>query len=74
MATLKKQLSIFFADLPEKTDSLPKGKPIAVTCSVGNRSRIGASILERNGFENVSNVLGGITAWNNLGYPIIKGT
>ena len=60
---------LFFADLPEKTDSLPKDKPIAVTCSVGNRSSIGASILERKGFQNISNILGGITAWKNLGYP-----
>ena len=26
---------IFFADLPGKSGSLPKDKPIAVTCSVG---------------------------------------
>jgi hydroxyacylglutathione hydrolase len=71
---VKEATRLFFADLPEKTYSLPKGKPIAVTCSVGNRSSIGASILEREGFGNVSNVLGGMTAWNNLGYPTIKGT
>jgi rhodanese-related sulfurtransferase len=35
---------------------------------------IGASILESKGFENVSNVLGGMTAWFNLGYPTKKGT
>lgn len=63
---------IFFADLAEKADSLPKDKAIAVTCSVGKRSSIGASVLERKGFENVSNVLGGMTAWTNLGYPIRK--
>jgi hydroxyacylglutathione hydrolase len=61
---------LFFADLPEKADALPKNKPIAVACSVGNRSSIGASILERKGFQNISNVLGGMTAWNTLGYPI----
>jgi hydroxyacylglutathione hydrolase len=71
---IEKATRIFFADLPEKTDSLPKGKPIAVTCSVGNRSSVGASILERKGFGKVSNVLGGMTAWNNLGYPTTKGT
>jgi hydroxyacylglutathione hydrolase len=71
---VKEATRLFFADLPEKTYSLPKGKPIAVTCSVGNRSSIGASILEREGFGNVSNVLGGMTAWNNLGYPTTKGT
>ncbi len=60
---------IFFADLPEKVDFLPKDKPIAVTCSVGNRSSIAVSILQRAGFKNVSNVLGGMTAWTNLDYP-----
>ena len=63
---------IFFADLPEKTGSLPTDKPIAVTCSVGNRSSIAVSMLERAGFKNVSNVLGGMTAWKNLGYPTKK--
>ena len=37
---------IFFADLTAKAGSLPKDKPIAVTCSVGNRSSIGAQRLE----------------------------
>ena len=64
--------TIFFADLPQKTDSLPKDKPIAVTCSVGNRSSIAVSILERAGFGSVSNVLGGMTAWTSLGYPTKK--
>ncbi len=63
---------IFFADLPQKIDELPKDKPIVVTCSVGNRSSIALSILERAGFEDVSNMLGGMTAWTNLGYPIKK--
>ena len=60
---------IFFADLPKNMDSLLKDNPIALTCSVGNRSSVAASILQRAGFKNVSNVLGGMTAWNNQGYP-----
>ena len=63
---------IFFGDLAEKTCSLPKDKSIAVTCSVGNRSSIGASILKREGFKEVFNVLGGMNAWENLGYPMKK--
>jgi hydroxyacylglutathione hydrolase len=65
---------IFFVDLPEKAGSLPTDKPIAVTCSVGKRSSIASSLLERAGFKNVSNVLGGMTAWYNLGYPTKPGT
>jgi hydroxyacylglutathione hydrolase len=65
---------LFFADLFEKADSLPNNKPIAVTCSVGNRSSIASSMLERRGCRNIINVLGGMTAWANLGYPTIKET
>jgi hydroxyacylglutathione hydrolase len=65
---------MFFGELAEKTGSLPKDKPIAVTCSVGNRSSIGASILKRKGFKEVYNVLGGVNAWENLGYPMEKNT
>ncbi len=63
---------IHFAELSENTGSLPKDKPIAVTCSVGNRSSIAVSILEKAGFTDVVNVLGGMTAWTNLGYSIQK--
>ena len=60
---------IHFAELKEKIGVLPKDSPIAVTCSVGNRSSVAVSILERAGLKNFSNVLGGMTAWTNLGYP-----
>jgi hydroxyacylglutathione hydrolase len=63
---------IYVGYLERQADSLPKNKPIAVTCSVGNRSSIGASILKRKGFSEVYNVLGGMTAWENLGYPVKK--
>lgn len=63
---------IFFVDLQEKIGSLPKDKPLAVTCSVGKRSSIAVSMLERAGFKGVTNVLGGMTAWTNLGYPTTK--
>jgi len=63
---------IFFADLPDRAASLSKDKPIAVTCSVGNRSSIAVSLLQKEGFANVSNVLGGMTAWTKLGFPLKK--
>jgi hydroxyacylglutathione hydrolase len=64
---------IFFADLPKKTTELPKDKPIIATCSVGNRSSIALSILERVGFTDISNMLGGMTAWTTLGYSTKNG-
>jgi hydroxyacylglutathione hydrolase len=63
---------IFFADLPEKADSLSRNKRYAVTCSVGNRSSIAVSILKQKGFIAVGNVLGGMRAWERLDYPTVK--
>ncbi|MGD6934872.1 MAG: rhodanese-like domain-containing protein [Candidatus Bathyarchaeia archaeon] len=61
---------MFFPDIPSQASKLPKGKPIVVNCSVGNRSSIAVSLLQKQGFTDVRNMLGGITAWKNLGYPV----
>ncbi len=63
---------IFFGHLAGKAASLPRDKPLAVVCSVGQRSSTGASILNREGFKEVYNMLGGMTAWASLGYPTVK--
>ncbi len=68
--TIEGAQRIFFADLPQKIDVLSRNKRYAVVCSVGKRSSIAASILKRRGFE-VTNVLGGMTAWQKLGYPTV---
>ena len=39
-------------------------QPLAVICGSGQRSSIAASLLQRHGFSNVTNVIGGMEAWN----------
>jgi hydroxyacylglutathione hydrolase len=68
--TIEGAETVFFGDLGDKASSLPKNKPFAVICSAGNRSSIGASILEQKGFKDIYNVLGGMTAWQALDYPM----
>ena len=63
---------VFFGHLEEKADGMERNKRYAVVCSVGKRASAGASILKRKGFVEVYNVLGGMTAWENLGYPVRK--
>lgn len=41
-------------------------KPVVVTCSVGHRASLAASILLKKGYQDVSNLLGGMTAWKKL--------
>ena len=54
--------------LPSMADK-PRSKPIVLLCNTGSRSAIGASLLEREGFTDVSNLVGGITAWRRDGLP-----
>jgi rhodanese-related sulfurtransferase len=45
---------------------------LIVHCSVGHRSSLACSILKRRGFNHVTNLLGGLTAWKKLELPIEK--
>ncbi|MHB8509237.1 MAG: rhodanese-like domain-containing protein [Candidatus Dormibacteria bacterium] len=45
----------------------PSGE-VAVVCGSGYRSSAASSLLRRAG-HNVLNVSGGMTAWDNAGYP-----
>ena len=56
--------------LTDRLADIPTARPIVVQCQSGNRSAVGASILERHGFSNVSNLTGGITAWAAANLPI----
>src|SRR5262245_43578256 len=51
-------------DVPNRTAELPRDKEIVVYCHTGARSMMIAGFLEGSGFENVSNLLGGIDAWS----------
>jgi hydroxyacylglutathione hydrolase len=51
-------------DLPTRVDDFPRGRTTAVICGTGYRSSIATSLLARQGFANVVNVLGGMIAWD----------
>jgi glyoxylase-like metal-dependent hydrolase (beta-lactamase superfamily II)/rhodanese-related sulfurtransferase len=60
-----------FANVPlphleERLAEFDLSKPIAVMCQGGYRSSAGTSILAKHGFQQIFNVVGGYTAWNNL--------
>jgi hydroxyacylglutathione hydrolase len=63
---------IYVGGLPKRADDLgvDKNAPLVVTCSIGHRSGLAASVLLRAGFTDVRNLLGGMTAWQQLGLPV----
>ena len=56
--------------LQERIAELPDDRPIVVHCAGGYRSSIAASILKRHGNSDVSELLGGIAAWEKSGFPV----
>jgi hydroxyacylglutathione hydrolase len=57
------------AELPDRLDEVSDDRPVAVICSSGYRSSVAASLLARDRKTSVLNVLGGMTAWTQAGYP-----
>jgi glyoxylase-like metal-dependent hydrolase (beta-lactamase superfamily II)/rhodanese-related sulfurtransferase len=49
--------------LPARLDELDTAKPTVVFCAGGYRSSVAASLLRQKGFGDVSDVIGGYTAW-----------
>lgn len=57
----------------ESYSGLPKDRPLLVMCAAGKRSLVASELLVRNGYRDVSNVDGGIIAWQREGYPTTSG-
>jgi glyoxylase-like metal-dependent hydrolase (beta-lactamase superfamily II)/rhodanese-related sulfurtransferase len=49
---------------------IDRDRPIAVHCKGGYRSMIACSLLQRAGFRNVTNVIGGFDAWQQAKLPL----
>lgn len=57
--------------LQEHFAEVPRDKPVAVVCGSGYRASIAASFLQRNGYKDVSNVVGGMSAWKAAKLPTV---
>ena len=62
--------SLPLAGLENADLRLDPQKPTAVICAGGYRSSAATGILERRGFKNLSNVVGGTSAWVIADYPV----
>ena len=56
--------------LLDRLSDIPTDRPVLVHCAGGYRSSIAASLLQRAGRTNVSELAGGITAWEAAGLPV----
>jgi hydroxyacylglutathione hydrolase len=60
----------YIGELPDHLEEIPRTGPVFVYCDAGYKGGLAASILARNQYTNITNVLGGMTAWKHAGYPV----
>lgn len=63
-------INFYDEDFVDKINLMNKDKEIYVYCRSGGRSAKAADLLLKNGFKNVYNLDGGITAWQSAGLPV----
>ncbi len=57
--------------LAERAGEFPKDRALLVYCAGGYRSSIAASLLQRQGFTKISEIAGGIAAWESAKLPVV---
>jgi rhodanese-related sulfurtransferase len=68
--TLPEARLIPLAVIAQSAEELDRARPLVVYCASGYRSQIAASVLLEAGFCDVSDLIGGTTAWTAAGLPI----
>jgi hydroxyacylglutathione hydrolase len=64
--TIPNAIAIPVGQLPTRFGELDAAKPTVVYCAGGYRSSVAASLLRHNGFADVSDILGGFGAWDEV--------
>ena len=61
---------IHITQIPEDLDKIPKDQDIHIFCGSGLRSMSAASLLKREGWTDVTVVLGGLSGWSSTTCPV----
>jgi rhodanese-related sulfurtransferase len=56
--------------LSGRAGELERNRPVLIHCAGGYRSSIAASLLEQAGFRDVSEIAGGLAAWELAKLPV----
>jgi rhodanese-related sulfurtransferase len=67
-------LNIPYASLESRLDEISqhKEKPIVIACKMGQHSGAAGTLLQKNGFTNVTRLTGGYAEWRAQNLPVVK--
>lgn len=63
LCNIEGSIDIPLGELQDRVDELPRDRQLVVMCHHGGRSAHATAWLRQNGFDNASNLEGGIDAW-----------
>lgn len=58
--------------LPLKANEIPLDKTVVIYCRSGARSAQACAFMQQKGYDNMHNLVGGISAWARAGMPISR--
>jgi hydroxyacylglutathione hydrolase len=62
--------NIHLPHLPERMGEVPRDQQVYVFCGSDLRAMIGASLMKREGYDNLTVVLGGLKGWSSITCPL----
>ncbi len=71
---IPKSKNIPLADLEKRIEEIAKfkQKPVILACKTGNRSTAALRVLKQQGFTEIYQLQGGVTAWQQASLPVEK--
>jgi len=63
---------IHITQLPQRIEEVPRDRPVYIFCGSGLRSMVAASILQREGWQDMTVILGGIAGWSSATCPVVR--
>lgn len=72
MGHIKEAVHLPVTELMKTLPDIPKDEEVVVICGIGYRGNIAASFLAGKGFTHVHSLAGGMKAWINSGYPVVR--
>src|SRR5262249_9126973 len=70
MKRIAGSIGIPLSRFKDRMTELPRNRPLLVHCAGGYRSSIAASLLQRDGFTKITELAGGLAAWEAAQLPL----
>lgn len=70
VGTVDSSHNLFVGYLEKNLSKVPEDREVVVYCDSGYKTGIAGSILKKNDYPDVREIVGGMMAWQNAGYPL----